>query len=283
MKFKKLEKKISFKNWLIKRLLSDKSTKEEVLKFITSGEDTDNINELEDNNEKNLIKNILDLDNKSVEDIMVPRAEIISIEKNQSISEILEVIKTESHSRMPVYENNLDNVIGFLHIKDLIKNISDKNFKLESVIRDVLYVAPKSPILNLLERIRSSRIHMCLVVDEFGGVDGLVTIEDLVEEIVGEIEDEHDGDDVDNLIKKIDEKTILVTASYKIADLEKYFQVDIQLKDEEEIDTIGGMIFFIANKVPINNQIYKYKDILQFKIIEASTRKIESIEIKKIG
>tara|TARA_B110000196_G_C21006631_1_gene595703 strand:+ start:159 stop:1010 length:852 start_codon:yes stop_codon:yes gene_type:complete len=283
MKFKKLEKKISFKNWLIKRLLSDKSTKEEVLKFITSGEDTDNINELEDNNEKNLIKNILDLDNKSVEDIMVPRAEIISIEKNQSISEILEVIKTESHSRMPVYENNLDNVIGFLHIKDLIKNISDKNFKLESVIRDVLYVAPKSPILNLLERIRSSRIHMCLVVDEFGGVDGLVTIEDLVEEIVGEIEDEHDGDDVDNLIKKIDEKTILVTASYKIADLEKYFQVDIQLKDEEEIDTIGGMLFFIANKVPINNQIYKYKDILQFKIIEASTRKIESIEIKKIG
>ena len=144
-------------------------------------------------------------------------------------------------------------------------------------------MAPKSPILNLLERIRSSRIHMCLVVDEFGGVDGLVTIEDLVEEIVGEIEDEHDGDDIDNLIKKIDEKTILVTASYKIADLEKYFQVDIQLKDEEEIDTIGGMLFFIANKVPINNQIYKYKDILQFKVIEASTRKIESIEIKKIG
>ena len=285
MEKKLLRKKTTWKNWLIKKLLTSESTKEDILNYIAGRDDqkNGNDNELEDNNEKNLIKNILDLDNKSVEDIMVPRAEIISIEKNQSISEILEVIKTESHSRMPVYENNLDNVIGFLHIKDLIKNISDKNFKLESVIRDVLYVAPKSPILNLLERIRSSRIHMCLVVDEFGGVDGLVTIEDLVEEIVGEIEDEHDGDDVDNLIKKIDEKTILVTASYKIADLEKYFQVDIQLKDEEEIDTIGGMLFFIANKVPINNQIYKYKDILQFKIIEASTRKIESIEIKKIG
>ena len=214
---------------------------------------------------------------------MVPRAEIISIEINQtSKDDIFSLIENESHSRMPVYDINLDNVLGFLHIKDLLKNTSDKNFQLHSVIRDVLYVAPKSPILDLLKRMRSSRIHMGLVVDEFGGVDGLVTIEDLVEEIVGEIEDEHDADDQDNLLKKINENTIIVEAAFKIEDLEKYFDINIDLQDEDEIDTVGGMMFFIANKVPKNNQIYKYQNILQFKVIKASARRIESLEIKKI-
>ena len=123
---------------------------------------------------------------------------------------------------------------------------------------------------------------MGLVVDEFGGVDGLVTIEDLVEEIVGEIEDEHDADDQDELLRKINDNTIVVDASFKIEDLEKYFNVDIDLQDEDEIDTVGGMMFFIANKVPKNNQIYKYQNSLQFKVIKATARRIESLEIKKI-
>tara|TARA_Y100001970_G_C13516566_1_gene500952 strand:+ start:25 stop:399 length:375 start_codon:yes stop_codon:yes gene_type:complete len=123
---------------------------------------------------------------------------------------------------------------------------------------------------------------MGLVVDEFGGVNGLITIEDLVEEIVGEIEDEHDAEDTDELFKKIDDSTILVDASYKILDLEKYFNIKIDFKEQEEIDTVGGMLFFIANKVPKNNQIYKYNNILDIKVIKASARRIESIEIKKI-
>ena len=113
-------------------------------------------------NEKNLIKNILKLSEKDVEDIMVPRAEIVSIEKNKTINEILSVIENESHSRMPVYDQNLDNTLGFFHIKDLIKNIDNKSFKLDEILREVLYVAPKSPILELLKRMRSSRIHMGL-------------------------------------------------------------------------------------------------------------------------
>ena len=277
----KNERKISWKNWLIKRLLLDDSTREEVLNYIADNESDENLNDFEDNNEKNLIGNILQLHNKSVEDVMVPRAEIISIEKNQIMKEILKIIDTESHSRMPVYKKNLDNVIGFLHVKDLLNNTSKENFKLESILREVLYVAPKSPILDLLKRMRSSRIHMGLVVDEFGGVNGLVTIEDLVEEIVGEIEDEHDADDDENLLKKIDENTITANSSYKIADLEKYFNIKISLT-EEEIDTVGGLLFFIANKVPQNNQIYTYDNKLRFKILKASDRKIESLEIKKI-
>jgi len=124
---------------------------------------------------------------------------------------------------MPVYDQNLDNVLGFLHIKDVIKNINNKNFIINDILREVLYVAPKSPILELLKRMRSSRIHMGLVVDEFGGVDGLVTIEDLVEEIVGEIEDEHDAEDDEVKIKRINDRTIIVDASYKLLSLKIYF------------------------------------------------------------
>lgn len=277
-----LDKKISLKNWFIKKLLSNESTREEILNYIATIDQNDIVNEQEENNEKNLIKNILNLDDKSVEDVMVPRAEIVSIEKKQKINKILAIIENESHSRMPVYDNNLDNVLGFIHIKDLLKNKSDVNFDITSILRDVLYVAPKSPILDLLKRMRVSRIHMGLVVDEFGGVDGLVTIEDLVEEIVGDIEDEHDADDEEYLLKKINENTIFVNSSYKIEDLEKYFNIKLELKQTEEIDTVGGMLFFIANKVPKNNQLYKYKDILEFKVIKASARKIESIEIKKL-
>ena len=277
----KNERKVSWKNWLIKRLLLDDSTREEVLNYIADNESDENLNDFEDNNEKNLIGNILQLHNKSVEDVMVPRAEIISIEKNQIMKEILKIIDTESHSRMPVYKKNLDNVIGFLHVKDLLNNTSKENFKLESILREVLYVAPKSPILDLLKRMRSSRIHMGLVVDEFGGVNGLVTIEDLVEEIVGEIEDEHDADDDENLLKKINENTVTVNSSYKIVDLEKYFNIKIILT-EEEIDTVGGLLLFIANKVPQNNQVYTYDNKLRFKILKASDRKIELLEIEKI-
>ena len=279
-KYKK-EKKLFWKNWLIKKLVSNDVTRQEILNLIANNKEDKNIEELEDNNEKILIKNILNLNKKSVEDVMVPRAEIISVNKNLKISEILEIIKEESHSRMPVYDNNLDNILGFFHIKDLINNIFENKFKIESMLRDVLYVAPKSPILDLLKRMRSSRIHMGLVVDEFGGVDGLVTIEDLVEEITGEIEDEHDVEEID-LIDIINDTTIIVNASYKISDLEKYFKIDINFEEDSEIDTVGGLLFYIANKVPKNNQSYEYKNILKFIVIKASARKIESLKIIKI-
>ena len=275
------EKKSLFKNWLIKRLLSSETTREEALNYIASNNENTNIEDTEENNEKSLIKNILSLDDKSIEDIMVPRAEIVSIEIKQNMKEILSLIENESHSRMPVFENNLDNVLGFLHVKDLIKNNNENHFELKKIIRDILYVAPKSPILDLLKRMRSSRIHIGLVVDEFGGVDGLITIEDLVEEIVGEIEDEHDADDSEEAFQKIDDKTILVKSGYKIEDMEKYYDIKIKI-DDEEIDTVGGLLFFLANKVPKNSQVYNYENILEFKVIKASARRIESLQITKI-
>ena len=213
---------------------------------------------------------------------MVPRAEIISIEKKKTIKEILLVIKNESHSRMPVYDQNLDNVLGFLHIKDVIKNTNNKDFIINDILREVLYVAPKSPILELLKRMRSSRIHMGLVVDEFGGVDGLVTIEDLVEEIVGEIEDEHDAEDNEVKIKRVNNRTIIVDASYKIIELEDLFQLKIKEAKEEEIDTVGGLVSYVASKVPNINEVFVFNNQLKFKILEADERRVIALEIKKI-
>jgi len=278
----KSNRKFSWKNWIIKKLLSSESTKEEILNFIASeSEEKKHLTDLDDNNEKNLIKNILKLGEISVEDVMVPRGGIISVEKNQSYSEILSIIESEGHSRMPVFEQNLDNALGFFHIKDFI-TVNQSNFNIGSILREVLYVAPQSPILDLLKRMRLSKIHMGLVVDEFGGVDGLVTIEDLVEEIVGEIEDEHDAEDLDELIISKNKNSIIVDASYKIEDLEQYFNIKISNDTDLEIDTVGGLIFSKINRIPHNNEFFDIQGLIKIKIIEASERKIFTIQIRKV-
>ena len=270
-----------WKTWLIKKLLNNDSSKEEILNLIANQDNEDEFNNPDDNNEKSLIKNILQLENKSVEDVMVPRAEIISIDIKQDYNQIFHIIKEESHSRLPVYENNLDNVIGFFHVKDFIK-ITKNEFDLNLILRDVLYTAPKSPILELLKRMRLSRIHIALVVDGIGGVDGLVTIEDLVEEIVGEIEDEHDAEDIDEEIIKKEENLLIVDATYRIDELEKDFNINLTVADEEEIETVGGLVFSKINRIPKNNEEFNIDDIINIKILKANERKILTVHITKI-
>jgi len=282
MNKKDLDKSNSWKNWIIKKLLSNNSTKEEILNFIANEDvEKNSLENIEDNNEKNLIKNILQLNNKSVDDVMVPRGEIISVEKKQNYKEILRVIEKEGHSRMPVFENNLDNSLGFFHIKDFI-TLNESNFDLNLILRDVIYVAPKSPILDLLKRMRSSRIHIGLVVDGVGGVDGLVTIEDLVEEIVGEIEDEHDAEDDDALVTKKHFNLIEVDAAYRIEDLENHFNIKLHQGNGDEIDTVGGLVFSKINRIPNNNEMFTIDDIIKIKIIKATERKILTVEIRKL-
>lgn len=276
------DKTHSWKNWIIKKLLSNDSTKEDILNFIANEENKSDIENLNDNNEKNLIKNILQLNEKSVEDIMIPRSEIIAVNYDQSYGAILDVIKEESHSRMPVYKTNIDNVIGFFHIKDFIKK-SHSDFDLSQILREVLYVAPKSPILELLKTMRSSRIHIGLVVDGVGGVDGLVTIEDLVEEIVGDIEDEHDAEDQDDLILEKSKNSITVDSSYRIEDLENFFNIKISRNDEDEIFTVGGLVYSKINRIPKSSEIIQADDNLTIKIIKSNNRKIETVEIRKIN
>ncbi len=274
------EKSHSWKNWIIKKLLSNDSTKEDILNFIANEGDNKKIKDINDINEKNLIKNILQLNEKSVEDIMIPRSEIIAVDYDQSYSKIFNIIKEESHSRMPVYKTNIDNVIGFFHIKDFIK-APNQNFNINSILREVLYVAPKSPILDLLKTMRSSRIHIGLVVDGVGGVDGLVTIEDLVEEIVGDIEDEHDAEDENELILKKTKDSITVYSSYRIENLEEYFKIKIQRSEDDEIFTVGGLVYSKINRIPKTNEIIKIETNLSFKVIKSNNRQIKILEIIK--
>ena len=278
------EKLSLWKSWLIKKLLNNDSSKEEILNLIANQDnENDQLNDDDDNNEKNLIKNILQLENKSVEDVMVPRGEIISIDNKQNYSQIFHIIKDESHhSRLPVYENNLDNIIGFFHVKDFIK-INKNEFDLNLILRDVLYVAPKSPILELLKRMRLSRIHIALVVDGIGGVDGLVTIEDLVEEIVGEIEDEHDAEDIDEEIIRKEENLLIVDAAYRIDELEREFNIDLKTADEEEIETVGGLVFSKINRIPRSNEEFNIDDTINIKILRANERKILTVQITKLA
>ena len=275
-----IDKTYSWKNWIIKKLLSNDSTKEDILNFIANEDSRNEIKDIDDINEKNLIKNILQLNEKSVEDIMVPRSEIIAVDYNQTYSQILEVIKEESHSRMPVYKTNIDNVVGFFHIKDFIRS-SQKNFDINSILREVLYVAPKSPILDFLKTMRASKIHIGLVVDGVGGVDGLVTIEDLVEEIVGDIEDEHDAEDIDEMILQKNTNSIIADAALRLEELENYFKIKISVSEEDEIFTVGGLVYSIINRIPKNNETIKIDNNLIIKIIKSNNRKIETVEIKK--
>ena len=280
---KNTEKSSNWKNWIIKKLLSNDSTKEEILNFIANdSEQEKSLQDLNENDEKNLIKNILKLNEKSVDDIMVPRSEIVAVNLNQTYEEILDLIKTESHSRMPIYNKNLDEIMGFFHIKDFLKNEA-KNFNLKLIMRDNLFVAPKSPILDLLKTMRSSRIHIALVVDGVGGVDGLVTIEDLVEEIVGEIEDEHDAEDSEDLVIEKNRDSMIVDSSFRIEDLENSFNIKIDTSDEDEINTVGGLVYANINRIPKNNEIFYIGKNLKIKIISSNERKIKTLEIEKLS
>ena len=269
------EKLSIWKTWLIKKLLNNDSSKEEILNLIANQDNEGELNNPNDNNEKSLIKNILQLENKSVEDVMVPRGEIISIDNKLNYNQIFDIIKEESHSRLPVYENNLDNIVGFFHVKDFIK-INKNEFDLNLILRDVLYTAPKSPILELLKRMRLSRIHIALVVDGVGGVDGLVTIEDLVEEIVGEIQDEHDNEEVIDF-KKIDDKTFVADAKMEVSDFIKRTNMDF---NSDKVDTLGGYVFSLINRVPHKGEIIKTEDKkYAFEIVDADPRKIKVLKI----
>ena len=278
-------KKGKWRLWLVKKLLKDHIDKEEIYSFLSNifenggslKKSDDQV--VTDNDENELLRNILKLNDKTVENVMVPRADIIAISINDSIKKILDTINYNSHSRMPVFQNNLDNIMGMIHIKDIISNIDKKDFSINNIIRDILYVAPSSPVLDLLKRMRKSKIHLGLVVDEHGGVDGLVTIEDLVEEIVGEIEDEHDADDQEIKIKKINSKTYIVDSSLSLNELEKISKIHLEKKIKDEINTVGGLVFYLAGKIPSVGEKFKYKNEILFEIINVFQRRISQVKI----
>ena len=232
--------------------------------------------------ERLMLLNILKIDGIRSSDIMIPRADIGAVELNDSFEKVLEVFIKEAHSRVPIYEKNLDNIIGMIHIKDLVNYQNQKktetNF-LQNLKREILEIPPSMPVLDLLLKMQLTRLHMGIVIDEYGCTDGLVTIEDVIEEITGEIEDEHDEKNLPMLIKT-SLNTFEASARIEIDELQKVTNVEfLNSYDNEDVDTLGGLIFSIIGRVPQRGEIIKHSSGTTFEIKDADPMKIKSVKV----
>jgi CBS domain containing-hemolysin-like protein len=227
-----------------------------------------------------LLANILKLRDKTVRDVMVPRVDIIAIAADTPLDEVVRLIQAEAHSRYPVYREALDDVIGMVHIKDVLAYWgTPKKFNLRDILRRVVFVAPTLPVLDMLLDMRRSRTHMALVVDEFGGTDGLLTIEDLVEEIVGEIEDEHDVAQAPVLARRVD-GTIDVNGRTPIEMLEQELGNVLSEDERREIDTVGGLIFSLLGRIPERGEVVRHPSGVEFEILDVDPRRIRRLRVR---
>lgn len=230
--------------------------------------------------EQMLLANVLHMRGVRVSDVMVPRVDIIGVELDIPAKELLTKIFEAGHSRLPVYESTLDNIKGIVHVKDLLACFAnDSPFDLISIInKNVMFVSPAMRILDLMQKMQISRNHIAFVVDEYGGVDGLVTIEDLVEQIVGEINDEHDIDNEPEISKNPD-GTFIADARVDIDEFEEITGLEFTEEEKEDIDTIGGLVFHIAGRVPSRGEIVSHHSGAKFRILESDSRHIKKMTV----
>ncbi|HEU0018167.1 MAG TPA: hemolysin family protein [Methyloceanibacter sp.] len=248
--------------------------------------------------ERAMLLNILRVGKLTVEDVMVPRADIIAVEDSITVAELMRVFREAEHSRLPVYHETLDDPLGMIHIRDLMSWITTaaekngNNLELGAVdlsspiaalniIREILYVPPSMPVLDMLLRMQSSRLHLALVVDEYGGTDGLVSIEDLVEEVVGEIADEHDVAE-EPLIREDARHGLIADARAPIETIEERLGVDLVTPEQEEdIDTIGGLVFALAGRIPARGERVSHPSGIDFEVLDADPRLIKKLRIHR--
>ena len=234
-----------------------------------------------DRQERVLIANVLRLRGTTVDDVMVPRADIIAMPVNLGFEDALAIMKRENHSRLPVYGEQLDDIVGMVHVKDLVAYAGPSDsFRLQAILRQPLMIAPQMPVLDLLLQMRLRRIHLALVIDEYGGIDGLVTIEDLVETIVGDIADEHDEPDVPMLVERHD-GTLDIDARMPVEAFEhRLGAVLTEQERESEIETVGGLVFRLAGHVPTRGEVLSHESGIQFRVMDADARHIRRVRVR---
>lgn len=218
-----------------------------------------------------------------VYDVMVPRAEVKAVEAGTSTEELIAYFAEVTHSRLPVFRDNLDDPIGFVHIKDLIGELAKEGpparRPLERLRREVLYVPPSMKLTDLLVKMQATRIHLALVVDEYGGTDGLVTLEDLVEVIVGDIEDEHDEEEA--MFVRRSARIWEADARTEIDDFREETGMDLSLEENDaDIDTLGGVAFALAGKVPLRGEVLKHPGGAEIEIMDADSRRIRRLRLR---
>jgi len=260
-----------------------RETIEEIIEEIGESEGEEESPTVIGDDERVMLANILKLRHLTAEDVMVPRADIIAVEVNTGLSELIEVISREGHSRLPVFRETLDDVVGLVHIKDVLPYAKgQQRFKLTSITRAVLFVAPSMRVLDLLLEMRRTRVHMALVVDEFGGTDGLITTEDLVEEIVGEIEDEHDVTEGPKLIRRPD-GSLIADVRATVEEFEELVGPILSDEEREDIDTLGGFVFSIAGRVPTRGELIVHQDSgIGFEVMDADPRRVKRLRLRNL-
>ncbi len=233
--------------------------------------------------EKILLSNILKLRDLTVSEVMIPRADIKAIAVDVSQKDLLAIFAEKQVSRLPVYGKTLDDILGTIHIKDILEGLANnKAINIAELLTDVPIISPSMPVLDLLRVMRQNRRHMVLVVDEFGGIDGLVAIGDVIESIVGEIDDEHDTDE-DPEITEGENGTFLADARVEIEDFEDRFGKVLSKDERDESETLGGLVFHMAGRVPARGEILTHSSGIEFEILEADPRRINRLRIRNVS
>ncbi len=278
------------------RTVSLRDDLEDVLEAEASGETADF-----SESERTILQNVLQLGEKRVEDVMVPRADIEAIDVESTLGDMIARFRAVGHSRIPVYADSIDNITGFIHVKDALRRITERVTDPEKpapvrlvstalkqklgkldIIRTVLFVPPLMPVGDLLQQMQLKRVHMAIVIDEYGGTDGVVTIEDLLEAVVGEIEDEHDTED-GPLVRKINSNIYIASARAELNDLETVIGPDFEPGEHGgEVDTIGGLVFALAGRVPKRGDIVGGIKHFEFEVLQADATQLRRIKIKRL-
>jgi CBS domain containing-hemolysin-like protein len=232
--------------------------------------------------QKILISNVLKLKDLQAFDVMVPRADIVGIEAGTQPEAILALLTHKQYSRLPVYRETLDDVIGTVHIKDILaKTATNEPFVLSELVRDVPVISPAMPVLDLLLMMRQQKRHMALVIDEYGGIDGLVTINDIVETIVGEIDDEYEGGQEGQIVEKHD-GTVVADGRVDIESFENRFGKVLSEEERNTVDTLAGLVVTLAGRVPARGEVLAHASGIEFEVIEADPRRINRLRIRNI-
>ncbi|MGV3278884.1 hemolysin family protein [Rickettsiales bacterium LUAb2] len=239
-----------------------------------------NHNKGNSNPELYILNNIVNIKDEKVIDIITPRVDIVAVDKDVELDELIKIFNKSGFSRLPVYNETVDDIIGFIHVKDVINILRKGNsLVIESILRPVLFVSPYIKVLDLLFEMIAKRNYVAMVVDEFGGIDGLVTLEDIIEEIVGDINDEHD-----KLLKKLITVAkpgyLEADARLSLKELEEKIGNFLEEEEKEEVDTLGGLISYIAGRVPAKNEIIIHSSGVEFEILAGDPLKVSKIGVR---
>ncbi len=264
--------------WLIGKIFrleaDDTITDDELITIVNEAEEDGTLKE----EESNLIKSAIEFDDLEVKDILLPRINIIAVPVDAEKGDIKKVFEKERYSRLPVYNDNIDSIIGFIHEKDFYRNYNKKEFNIKEIMQDVVFVVEHTKISVLLKKLQSKKVHMAIVLDEYGGTLGLVTVEDIIEELVGEIYDEHDEEIVE--IKENGDGSYTVNGATEIDNFFEFFEL---IEDEEEFDanSVSGWTTEYLGEIPLTGKTFEYKNLF-VKVTKTTRKKVLEINVKKI-